>query len=67
VERLHLDAMEELAGILSGVADMVGTLVTYPMLASRFGWCMPEGISRWCLIVAGAAGLVSSLLTVIWG
>ena len=26
MERLHLDAMEELAGILSGAADIVGTL-----------------------------------------
>jgi hypothetical protein len=65
VKRLHLDAMEELVGILSGAADIVGTLVTYPMLASRFGWWMPEGISRWYLIVAGAVGLVSSLPTVI--
>jgi hypothetical protein len=67
VKRLHLDAMEELVGILSGAADIVGTLVTYPMLASRFGWWMPEGISEWGLIAAGAAGLVSSLPTVIWG
>ena len=38
------------------------------MLASRFGWWLPEGISRWCLhIVAGAARLVSSLPTAIWG
>ena len=42
--------------------------MTYPMLASRFGWWMPEGISRWCLhIVAGAARLVSSLPTASWG
>jgi hypothetical protein len=49
------------------LSSAVMALVTYPMLASRFGWWMPEGISEWGLIAAGAAGLVSSLPTVIWG
>ncbi len=41
--------------------------VTYPLLASLFGWWLPEGVSEWGLIVAGTAGFVSSLPTVIWG
>jgi hypothetical protein len=48
-------------------SSAVMALVTYPMLASLFGWWMPQGISEWGLIVAGAACFVSSLPTVIWG
>jgi MFS family permease len=49
------------------LSSAVMALVTYPMLASWFGWWLPEGVTEWGLIVAGAAGFVSSLPTVIWG
>ena len=49
------------------LSSAVMALLTYPMLASWFGWWMPEGEFEWGLIVAGAAGFVSSLPTVIWG
>lgn len=49
------------------LSSAVMALVTYPMLASRLGWWMPEGAAEWGLVVAGAAGLVSSLPTVVWG
>jgi len=49
------------------LSSAVMALLTYPMLASFFRWWMPEGITEWGLIVAGTAGFVSSLPTVIWG
>lgn len=45
----------------------VMALVTYPVVASQLGWWMPERTSEWGLVVAGAAGFVCSLPTVIWG
>jgi len=45
----------------------VMVLVTYPMLAYLFRWWMPDEAFEWGLIVAGTAGFVSSLPTVIWG
>jgi hypothetical protein len=49
------------------LSSAVMALVTYPMLASWFGWWLPEGAFEWGLVVAGTAGFVSSLPTVIWG
>jgi hypothetical protein len=49
------------------LSSAVMALVTYQMLASLFRWWMPEGAFEWGLIVAGAAGFVNSLPTVIWG
>jgi hypothetical protein len=49
------------------LSSAVMALVTYPMLASFFRWWMPEGAFEWGLVVAGTAGFVSSLPTVIWG
>jgi hypothetical protein len=49
------------------LSSAVMALVTYPMLASWFGWWMPERAFEWGLVIAGAAGFVSSLPTVIWG
>ena len=49
------------------LSSAVMALVTYPMLASWVGWWMPERAFEWGLVIAGAAGFVSSLPTVIWG
>lgn len=40
--------------------------VVYAMLAAQLGLWTPEGTTEWGLVVAGAAGFVSSLPTVIW-
>ncbi len=49
------------------LSSAVMVLVTYPMLAYLFRWWMPDEAFEWGLIVAGTAGFVSSLPTVIWG
>lgn len=49
------------------LSSAVMALVTYPTLASWSGWWMPHGVQEWELVVAGAAGFVCSLPTVIWG
>jgi len=49
------------------LSSAVMALVTYPMLASWSGWWMPERAFEWGLVIAGTAGFVSSLPTVIWG
>jgi hypothetical protein len=49
------------------LSSAVMALVTYPMLASWFGWWLPEEAFEWGVVIAGAAGFVSSLPTVIWG